>query len=355
MKIRSITLRGYKKFVQEKIVEFLDTEGNVNDKTLILGNNGSGKTTILQAIVIIIASATRDGFAPDSLDWPGFDWRFVKSNRFHTVQVEVEFSEEEISATYDYAVKLKAAGLPFTVLPGKNQRVTLKLDYEQKKVVAVGKADAFFQFSGYQYAKSLSKNTPNKTSLFDSVGNIYWYNEQRNTYALSQLLEHDAPQIDFVRSFLANSYFFHLDIASNRRQLKDGQFDFYARLESAYTTVFPNRKFEGAAPDFDNFEQSSVPDFFLSIDGKQYEISGMSAGERAVFPILMDFTRWNINNSIIIIDEIELHLHPPLQQGLIRALSKLGKNNQFIFTSHSSSVVSMFDESENQIIRLENE
>jgi hypothetical protein len=25
----------------------------------------------------------------------------------------------------------------------------------------------------------------------------------------------------------------------------------------------------------------------------------MSAGERAVFPILMDFARWNINNSII--------------------------------------------------------
>ncbi|RKZ85812.1 MAG: hypothetical protein DRR16_11235, partial [Candidatus Parabeggiatoa sp. nov. 3] len=31
----------------------------------------------------------------------------------------------------------------------------------------------------------------------------------------------------------------------------------------------------------------------------------------------MDFARWNINNAIIIIDELELHLHPPLQQTLV--------------------------------------
>jgi len=67
----------------------------------------------------------------------------------------------------------------------------------------------------------------------------------------------------------------------------------------------------------------------------------------------MDFARKNINNSIIIIDEIELHLHPPLQQQLIRVLSKLGDNNQFIFTSHSDSVYNMFTPSE--IFRLENE
>ena len=79
----------------------------------------------------------------------------------------------------------------------------------------------------------------------------------------------------------------------------------------------------------------------------------MSAGERSIFPILMDFARWNINNSIIIIDEVELHLHPPLQQALIKALPKLGKNNQFIITSHSNSVAALFDE--NQIIRLPNE
>jgi predicted ATP-binding protein involved in virulence len=137
--------------------------------------------------------------------------------------------------------------------------------------------------------------------------------------------------------------------------MRQGEFDFYEKLQSLYQMMFPNRAFIGAAPDFDLYEQVRIPYFFLSDGKNQYELSGMSAGERAIFPILMDFTRWNINNSIIIIDEIELHLHPPLQQILVKTLSKLGKNNQFIITSHSNTVASMFDESENQIIRLPNE
>jgi predicted ATP-dependent endonuclease of OLD family len=76
----------------------------------------------------------------------------------------------------------------------------------------------------------------------------------------------------------------------------------------------------------------------------------MSAGERAIFPILLDFANRNINNSIIIIDEVELHLHPPLQQALIRSLPTWGVNNQFFITTHSDSVAAMFSES--QIIRL---
>ncbi|PKO23303.1 MAG: hypothetical protein CVU38_04635 [Chloroflexi bacterium HGW-Chloroflexi-1] len=38
------------------------------------------------------------------------------------------------------------------------------------------------------------------------------------------------------------------------------------------------------------------------------------------------------------IDELELHLHPPLQQGLLKALRSLGKDNQFIVTTHSDAV-----------------
>ena len=77
----------------------------------------------------------------------------------------------------------------------------------------------------------------------------------------------------------------------------------------------------------------------------------MSGGERAVFPIVVDFASWNIHNSVILIDEIELHLHPPLQQALLRALSALGQNNQFIITTHSDYVEQLVPEA--HIIRLE--
>ena len=95
----------------------------------------------------------------------------------------------------------------------------------------------------------------------------------------------------------------------------------------------------------------SEPWFYL-YDGKnQYEISEMSGGERAIFPILMDFVNWNINNSVILIDEIELHLHPPMQQTFLRALPKLGTNNQFIITTHSDHIEQLVPN--DSIIRLE--
>ncbi len=161
--------------------------------------------------------------------------------------------------------------------------------------------------------------------------------------------------MDDIRNFLSSAYSYHIAIQEGKRTIREGEFDFYDKLEKLYNRVFPGRSFSGSSPRFDIYERAKAPDFFLCQgDHAQYEISGMSAGERAIFPILMDFTRWNINNSVIIIDELELHLHPPLQQTLVRVLSKIGHNNQFIFTTHSNAVITMFDESENQIIRFPN-
>ena len=164
------------------------------------------------------------------------------------------------------------------------------------------------------------------------------------------MFEGEVSQLDAIRSFLANAYSFHIAVTEGRRTLKAGEFDFYQKISELYSKVFTDRKFVGATPRFDIYEKSTAPDFFLNDGKNDYELSEMSAGERAIFPILMDFARYNINNSIVIIDEIELHLHAPLQQAFIRALPKLGHNNQFILTSHSDYVTTMFEE--NQIIKL---
>lgn len=38
---------------------------------------------------------------------------------------------------------------------------------------------------------------------------------------------------------------------------------------------------------------------------------------------------------MVLIDELELHLHPPAQQALYSALPKLGPDCQFFITTHS--------------------
>ena len=353
MKIKNIELRNYKKFVAEKHISFLNSNNEVNDLTLIVGNNGTGKSSLLQAIVAMIAPLTRDRFDVSKIDWSGFEYRFIQSGRMPLhIQAVVEFSECELEKTVEYARKLNEHGDKLGI-PNRNKEVVVNFDYDTQRPVVAGKGGGdFFQFSGYQYAKKLTAFENNKMELFKDVGNIYWYTEQRTSYNVNDIFDKETPQIDSIRSFLSSAYSFHLALIGKKRTLKDGEFDFYEKLSELYSVIFTGREFVGSAPRFDLFEKSSAPDFFITDGKNQYELSEMSAGERAIFPILMDFTRYNINNSIIIIDEVELHLHAPLQQAFIRALPKLGENNQFILTTHSDNVAAMFDESENQIIRL---
>jgi predicted ATP-dependent endonuclease of OLD family len=71
----------------------------------------------------------------------------------------------------------------------------------------------------------------------------------------------------------------------------------------------------------------------------------MSGAERAIFPILLDFVNWDINHSVILIDELELHCHPPMQQMLLWAIQRLGRGNQIILTTHSDYIADLLPES----------
>lgn len=349
MKIKEITLCNYKRFVEQKTISF-HKDGEINDLTLIVGNNGTGKSSLLQAIVMMIAPLTRDHFSVEDIDWSGFEYRFIQSGGRIPLKVEatIDFSEEELNETTLYAERLKELGKGL-VIPNKNKEIKILFDYENGKPFTKNPKD-YYHFLGYQYAKQLTAFEADKNKLFEKVGNIYWYTEQRTSYSVNNMFGGETYQLDAIRSFLANAYSFHIAVTEGRRTLKAGEFDFYNQLSEKYSRVFPDRKFVGASPRFDIYEKSTAPDFFLNDGKNDYELSEMSAGERAIFPILMDFARYNINNSIVIIDEIELHLHAPLQQAFIRALPKLGHNNQFILTSHSDYVTTMFEE--NQIIKL---
>ncbi|EDN69333.1 ATPase [Beggiatoa sp. PS] len=100
MKIKQITLQNYKRFVQSKTFSFTDSDGIVNEKTLIVGNNGTGKSSILQAIVILLASVIRDNFNPKNLDWPGFEYRHLQTGPLPLkIEMEILFLDEEIKTT----------------------------------------------------------------------------------------------------------------------------------------------------------------------------------------------------------------------------------------------------------------
>lgn len=71
---------------------------------------------------------------------------------------------------------------------------------------------------------------------------------------------------------------------------------------------------------------------------RRYDIVEMSGGEQSVFPMVYEFVRQQIAYSVVLIDEIDLNLHPPAAQSLVSQLRKIRPTCQFIFTTHSDAV-----------------
>ncbi|NET88679.1 MAG: AAA family ATPase [Kamptonema sp. SIO1D9] len=355
MKVQSIQLKYFKRFRNSPTLDFGNPETGLAENLIVLvGINGAGKTSILQAIAATLGVATGrlSKLSDLELEWKGFNYELLASNwgRFEPeVNLKVQFSSSELKAIHEFYQKLQEMGRNLPVSPAQEHIVNLKW---QKDRVHADTAAELFQFKGRAYAKQLLRSEG--FTVFERVGTVFWYTEQRTSTSLTTEDPERKLEIteDILRDRLSKWRQFHQDLETGRiQQLRPGQKDLYAEIEQAYRIVFPERSFEGPSLRQNIDDLLKEPWFYL-YDGKnQYEISEMSGGERAIFPILLDFASWNIHNSVILIDEIELHLHPPMQQALLRALPKLGKNNQFIITTHSDYVEQLVPEA--QIIRLE--
>lgn len=344
MKVRKVQLKNFKRF-KEASFDFTDEEtGLARDLILITGRNGSGKTSLLQAIAATLGQATKRLESISDLDWPGFDADLLGLNwaQPSNVLIENEFSLNEIEATRKFLSLTQA-----NEQPDGDQIVTLQ--WRDGRVVAESRAK-LAQFEGRDEARRLVRSEG--FDVFKEVGTVFWYTEQRTATSLTADEEVNGLEIttDKLRDLLSKWQLFHQNIDSGRVASRPRFRDLYGNFQKMFETVFPGRTMVGPAPRPGIDAILSEPLFFLSDGTNQYEISEMSGGERALFPILLDFVNWNIHNSVILIDELELHLHPPMQQALLRTLPKLGQNNQFIVTTHSDSIARLVPEA--HIIRL---
>ncbi|NEI50529.1 AAA family ATPase [Rhizobium leguminosarum] len=90
--------------------------------------------------------------------------------------------------------------------------------------------------------------------------------------------------------------------------------------------------------------------YFRREDGARIHISSLSTGERSFIILLADLARrlqlsqpkatLDRIPAIVLIDEIELNLHPSWQSKIIETLTRVFKSCQFVVTTHSPQVIS---------------
>lgn len=106
-------------------------------------------------------------------------------------------------------------------------------------------------------------------------------------------------------------------------------------------------------PGFTNLRIQRQPRLHMAIDkdGVTFNVAQLSQGEKSMLALVGDIARRlammnpSLDNplhgeGIVLIDEVDLHLHPEWQLNLIQQLSKTFPNCQFVLTTQSPLVVS---------------
>ena len=100
-------------------------------------------------------------------------------------------------------------------------------------------------------------------------------------------------------------------------------------------------------------DEKTLP-IFENSAGEEFDINDLSSGEKQLFLRTLSIKMLEPKNSIILIDEPELSLHPKWQQKIIEVYKKIGENNQIIVATHSPHILGSVS-NENIFILYRNE
>lgn len=333
MKINELSIEGFRGF-KDKVEFKLDPQVNV-----FLGVNGAGKTTVLDAVgnslAYLINRAIRQGVIYDEKKLQDINIEKEK------IAIDVNISWEDIESTTISSILEKNN---YNI----DSRMTLSLsDKFRNKILEDKKLPLILYFNKTTKTKQPAKFTYDhrayklykdsfypKQSSFNAL--LDWITDETHAENQGKIKRRDFdyknPTLELFRFFL--SVFI--------KEIDQGQTDYKILLD------YPNK--ENLSLNFDAnkkailyIQKGNIEFYFSSLSQGEKEIILMVSEiiRRAIFASLsskMDDVR-NIKG-IILIDEIEQHLHPKWQRNIIPALTKVFPNIQWFVTTHSPQVLS---------------
>jgi predicted ATP-binding protein involved in virulence len=296
---------------------------NVN---LILGNNGAGKTTLLKAIALAC-------MGPAVGDFGIFPYRLIRREPY-----KLEADGKEKTDTSSEPAKLSAQ---LTIHPQDGAKPTAKL---QSKVAVVQRGDAerleWQGESGHAWDPIYSEDT--WSFFFVGYGAVRRVENRQGYDAGSR------KKRAFTRALrvmgLFEEEFSLVPLNSWLPALFQNNPGRYVQVIHLMGRIMKgdHYQFTGA--------QDSSGDYVFEKNGLHVPYSALSDGYRSFFGWLGDLIyhvcmttpkgkKLVDNKGIVMVDEIDLYLHPKWQMTVLQTLAKELPNIQFIVTSHSPLIV----------------
>ena len=285
-------------------------------KHLILtGKNGSGKTSVVEALTEYLNNVFTDKYFNERESW------LKKAQNELDTAIQMEKKEAEIEKLQneicnrekDFAQSRRGLSVEF------NQNTTdiIILKNKYHYIIAYYKADRIFEAEQPKHVEKV---------------------QLRDDYTLTEF-----PRREFVKYLLDLKMTEALARNNKKTEKADEIKTWFEELEKLLRMIFAD---ESVKLDFDE----ETFQFHILQQGKEpFDFNTLSGGYQAVLDIVLDIMmrmQYHTQRSfdfhltgIVLIDEIETHLHLELQKNILPFLTKFFPNIQFIVTSHSPFVL----------------
>ncbi|MEB3274117.1 MAG: AAA family ATPase [Prochlorothrix sp.] len=358
MRIKQFTLSNLGPF--ENIEIFLaPTKDNPSNITIFVGNNGAGKTSILKALATSLSWFTArlrtekgsgNPIPEDSIlntantaslqieicnsfntagdfNQNGSDqyiWILAKSRKGRRAEHQSTLNQcTELAKLYrDALTRDDKTSLPLIAFYPV-ERVVLDIPLK------IRTKHTFLQLDGYD------------NSLIQGVDFrrfFEWFREREDTENESGIPEHILSQL---RPILETNQDAWQQLNELNASARDRQ------LTAVRTAIHQ------FMPHMDNLRVRRKPRLHMAIDknGETLNVAQLSQGEKSLMALVGDIARRLAilnpalenplaGDGIVLIDEVDLHLHPSWQRSLCNRLIETFPNCQFVLTTHSPLVIS---------------
>ncbi len=327
MKLNHLSFSNFKGF---KKLNLDLTKGNLS---VFIGKNGAGKSTIVEAINILWTDIiSEQGIDENVIPIPlGYG---LSKDDIHNNE-----SEAKISATFD-DIEISVTRTQETKSFPKAEMTKLTRylkEREDKLPVPI-----FLSFT-HERVFNLENTNEDDDSNFKNPIYEVW----KNPFNCEK-----GHGLDFLTWFSTEENIENQERLSTNEKYRSTNLTFFREALKKFLSGMDATQISDLIiyrdPKSSN-ARAREGELFIMKGNHKYKFSMLSGGEKAIIFMVAEIARRLIlanktkpleGNGLVVIDEIEMHLHPSWQKNILPSLSKTFPNLQFIITTHSPLVIS---------------
>ncbi|AOJ90467.1 ATP-binding protein [Burkholderia sp. MSMB0856] len=348
--------------------------------TILIGNNGTGKTTILKSLATVLSwlvarvrsdngngtpipeevirndavSAALEITLTEQSD--RFGWTLAKARLGRKGEHASNFDDaNQLADRYRHAFSIDAStSLPLIAFYSV-ERVVLDVPLKIREKHTFSQLDGYDNSlkQGVDFRRFFEwfrerEDWENESGISKAADNLE-RNDPEKLKALIDFIENGGADLDNLKKFDFKGLRTVLQQATNALQIartlregvRDPQLDAVRRAIGEFM------------PGFRNLKVRRKPRLHMSVDkqGQRLNILQLSQGEKSLMALVGDIARRLAmmnpgledplhGNGIVLIDEVDLHLHPQWARKIVERLRTTFPNCQFVLTTHSPLVIS---------------